>query len=170
MEDKRGIKHERSPSVEGSPSPSDAKTPPFASSRSPPPPGSPSETSSRRPCSLVFEQGGPSRKAPVIDLSSSLNEEDLIAATSRDFEFVQRLFGELNCVVLRPPDDGKIIILSNSDEEEVCEEKTTGIEDVTASVVVNPASIAFADANDAPAGAKNNNSDDDNNGDDAGEP
>jgi hypothetical protein len=170
MEDKRGIKHERSHSVEGSPSPSDAKTPLFASSRSPPPPGSPSETSSCRPCSLVFEQGGPSRKAPVIDLSSSSNEEDLIAATSRDFEFVQRLFGELNRVVLRPPDDGKIIILSNSDEEEVCEEKTTGIEDATASVVVNPASIASADANDAPARAKNNNSDDDNNGDDAGEP
>jgi hypothetical protein len=33
--------------------------------------------------------GGPSEKAPVIDLSSSLDEEDLIAATSRDFEFAQ---------------------------------------------------------------------------------
>jgi hypothetical protein len=32
----------------------------------------------------------------VIDLSSSLDEEDLIAATSYDFEFAQRLFGKLN--------------------------------------------------------------------------
>jgi hypothetical protein len=36
----------------------------------------------------------------VIDLSLSSDEEDLITATSRDFEFVQRLFGELNRVVL----------------------------------------------------------------------
>jgi hypothetical protein len=43
---------------------------------------------------------GASGKASVIDLSSSSNEEDLIAATSHDFEFVQILFGELNCVVL----------------------------------------------------------------------
>jgi hypothetical protein len=43
--------------------------------------------------------GGPSGKALVIDLSSSSNGEDLIAATSRDFEFAQRLFGELNRAV-----------------------------------------------------------------------
>jgi hypothetical protein len=36
--------------------------------------------------------------ALVIDLSSSLDDEDLIAATSYDFEFAQRLFGKLNRV------------------------------------------------------------------------
>jgi hypothetical protein len=96
----------------------------------------------------------------VIELSSSSNEEDLNTATSRDFEFAQRLFGELNRVVLGPPDDGKIIILSDSDEEEVREEKTTGTETVAASAVVNPASTASANADDAPAGVKNDNSDD----------
>jgi hypothetical protein len=107
MEDKRGIKHSRSPSAEGSPAPSDAKRSFHAALA--------------RRCSSM----GGSRKAPVIDLSSSSDEEDLIATTSHDFEFAQRLFGELNCTVLGPLDDSKIIIVSNSDEEEVREEKTT---------------------------------------------
>jgi hypothetical protein len=97
----------------------------------------------------------------VIDLSSSSDQEDLITATSHDFEFTQRLFGELNRDVLGSLDDDKIIILSDFDEEEVCE-KAANIEDVAASAAVNPASTAFADANtdDAPTGAKNVNSDD----------
>jgi hypothetical protein len=94
----------------------------------------------------------------VIDLSSSSDEEDLIAATSRDFEFTQRLFGELTRGVLGPHDNGKIIVLSESDEEEVCEEKSTSIEDAAASIAVNPASTVSVD--DAPVGAKNDNSDD----------
>jgi hypothetical protein len=96
----------------------------------------------------------------MIDLSSSSDKEDLITATSHDFEFTQRLFGELNRAILRPPGDGKIIILSDTDEEEVREEKTTGIKDMTSSAVVNPASIAFTSTDDALVGAKNNNSDD----------
>jgi hypothetical protein len=66
MEDKRDTKRPRSPSKEGSPSHSDTKTPPPAPSGSRPPPGSPSEISSRRPCSPVFEQGG-SLNATVVD-------------------------------------------------------------------------------------------------------
>jgi hypothetical protein len=96
----------------------------------------------------------------VINLSSSADEENIIAATSRDFEFAQRLFDELNRVVLGPPGDGKIIVLSDSDEEEVHEEKITGAEDVSASAAVNPASTASADADDAPVRVKNDNSDD----------
>jgi hypothetical protein len=96
----------------------------------------------------------------VIDLSLSSNKEDFIAATSHDFEFTQRLFRELNCTVLGPPSDGKIIVLSNSDEEEVCEEKTIGTEIAATSVAVNLASTAFVDADDASAGVKDNNSDD----------
>jgi hypothetical protein len=42
--------------------------------------------------------GGGFEKAPVIDLSSSSDEEGLIAATSRDFEFTQRLWrAQLHC-------------------------------------------------------------------------
>jgi hypothetical protein len=65
---------------------------------------------------------GSSGKASVIDLSSSSDDEDLIATTSHDFEFAQRLFGELNRVVLRSPGDSKIIILSDFDKEKVHEE------------------------------------------------
>jgi hypothetical protein len=79
----------------------------------------------------------------VTDLSSSLDEDDLIAVTSRDFEFAQRLFGELNRVVL-----------SNFNEDDVREEKTTSIEDAAASAAVNPASTTSVDVDDVPAGEK----------------
>jgi hypothetical protein len=111
---------------------------------------------------LIGIRAGGSGKAPVIDLSLSSDLEDLITATSHDFEFTHRLFGELNRDALGSPDNDKTIILSNFDEEEVHEEKATNIKDVAASAAVNPASTTFADANadDAPAGAKNVNSDD----------
>jgi hypothetical protein len=64
--------------------------------------------------SPIFEQGGPSERIPVVDLS--LDEEDLIPDTSRDEEFVKRLFGDLNRELLGLSDDGKVIILSDSDE------------------------------------------------------
>jgi hypothetical protein len=110
----------------------------------------------------VFEQGGPSGKAPVVDLSSSSDEEYLILDTSRDFEFTQRLYGELNRALPGPPGDGKIIILSDFDveKEDVHEEKSTDAEDVAAFAAVNPTSTTSSDDVDAPAGAKNDNSDD----------
>jgi hypothetical protein len=76
----------------------------------------------------MFEQGGPSEKVPVVDLSSSSDEECLIPDILRDGEFTKKLFGNLNR-------DGKIIILSDPDEkeEEVREEKTTVTETVTTS-------------------------------------
>jgi hypothetical protein len=51
----------------------------------------------------------------------------------------------------------------------VREEKATGTEDATASVAVNPTSIASVDADDAPAGAKTDNSDDQGLDQDAGD-
>jgi hypothetical protein len=60
----------------------------------------------------------------VVNLSSSFDEEDLIADVSWDEEFTRRLFGDLNHNFLGPPNDGKIIIINDSDEEEeVREEK-----------------------------------------------
>jgi hypothetical protein len=95
--------------------------------------------SSHRPHSPVFEQGGPSRKAPVIDLSSSSDEEDFFADTSHNFVFAQRLYSELNRDFLGPPDNGKIFIISNSDEEkEEVHEKSTSAKNVVASAAVNP--------------------------------
>jgi hypothetical protein len=145
MEDKRGIKRERSPSTEGSPLPDDAETPPPAPSRSPPPPGSPSIVSSRCPCSLVFEQGNASGKIPKLDRSS------FIVDASHDEELARKIFGNLNRDILRPPGDGKIIVLDDSDDDgEAQEEKTADIE----------STVALASADDAPAAARIGNSDD----------
>jgi hypothetical protein len=75
-------------------------------------PGSPSVASSRRPCSLVFEQGNASRKIPMLDPSS------FIVDTSRDEELARKLFGDLNRDILGPPSDGKIIVLDDSDDDD----------------------------------------------------
>jgi hypothetical protein len=147
MEGKRGIKEEHSPSVEGSPMASDAKTPPPAPSETPSPPGSPVEVCSHRPHSPVLEQGDPSGTAPVVDLSSPQGEENPTHDIACDFEFAQRLFGELNFSLLGLPDDGKVIILSdyNKEEEEAHEEKSVGAEDATASAAINPVSTTSTD-------------------------
>jgi hypothetical protein len=146
MEDKRGTKRSRSPSKEGSSSSSGGLTPPPVLSGSPSPPGSPSEISSRRPCSSVFEQGGPSEKIPVVDLSSSSDGKGLILDTSWDEEFAKRLFGDLNHSVLGPPGDDKVIIPSDSDEEEeVREEDVIDAKATPSSAVKSPAPTASAD-------------------------
>jgi hypothetical protein len=131
-------------------------------SGSPSPPGYPLETSSRHPRSLVFEQGGPSEKVPVVDLSSSSNEEGLIPDTSQDVEFVKKLSGDLNLDVLGPPGDGKMIILSdsNEEEEEVREEKTTDAKAAPSSAARSSISTASISADDAPVGVQDDNSDD----------
>jgi hypothetical protein len=85
----------------------------------------------------------------VVDFSLSSHEGDLIADVSRDDAFTRRLFGDLNCDVLGPPSDGKIIILSDSDEEEeVREEKATNVEAVPSSAVRSLASNASVDVAD----------------------
>jgi hypothetical protein len=145
MEDKRGIKRECSPSAEGCPLPDDAETLPLAPSGSPPPPGSPSVVSSRRPCSLVFEQGNTSRMIPMLDPSS------FIVDISRDEELARKLFGDLNRDILGPPSDSKIIVLDDSDDDdEAQEEKTADIK----------STVAPASADDAPVEARIDNSDD----------
>jgi hypothetical protein len=146
MKDKRGTKRSRSPSKEGSSSPSGGSTPPLTPSGSSLPPGSPSEISSRRPCSSVFEQGGPSEKVPVVNQSSSSDEEGLIPDTLQDEVFAMRLFGDLNRGVLGPPGNDKVIILSDSDEEEeVREEHATNTKAAPSSAVKSPAATAFID-------------------------
>jgi hypothetical protein len=75
----------------------------------------------------------------VVDLSSSSDEEGLIPDTSRDEEFTRRLFGSLNHGVLGTPDDGKVIILSDFDEEEEVHEKdVTDAEAMPSSAVKSP--------------------------------
>jgi hypothetical protein len=97
----------------------------------------------------------------VIDLSLSSDEENFIADTSRDAEFVRKFFGDLNRDILGPPGDDKVIILIDSDEEkEAPDEKTADIELAATSVAVNLVPTASAIADDASKGAKNDNSDD----------
>jgi hypothetical protein len=83
----------------------------------------------------------------VVYLSSSFDEGDLIADISQDEAFARRLFDDLNRDVLGPLGDRKIIILSDSDEEdEVHEEKAVDVEDVPSSTVRSLASTATATA------------------------
>jgi hypothetical protein len=148
MDDKRGTKRARSHFKEGSPSPDGAKTPPPAPSGSPPPLTSPPEVSSHCPRSPVWEQGGSYRKAPVVDLSSSSDEGDLIVDVLRDEEYTRRFFGDINRDVLGPPDDDKIIILNDSDEqEEVCEKKAADTEAMPSSAARSSApTVSTVDA------------------------
>jgi hypothetical protein len=145
MEDKKGIKRERSPSTEGSHLPDDAKTPIPVPSGSPPPPGSPSDVSSRRRCSSVFKQGGASGATPMSGPSS------LVVDTSCHEEFARKLFGDLNRDILGRPGDGKIIIIDDSDDDDKAQEE--GMTDIDPMTV--PASAA-----DAPAGTSVANSND----------
>jgi hypothetical protein len=102
----------------------------------------------------VFEQGGPSEKVLVLDLSSSSDEEGLIPDILWDNKFTKKLFGDINRDVLGPPGNCKIIILSDYDEEEgeVREKNTIGTKTAATFAAVNPASTASTDADDAPAG------------------
>jgi hypothetical protein len=96
----------------------------------------------------------------MIDLSSSLDEENFIADNSRDAELAKKLFGDLNCDILGPLGNSKITVFDDSNEEnEAQEEKTAGIESMTTSASTNPASSAPTNADDAPTGVKIDNSD-----------
>jgi hypothetical protein len=108
----------------------------------------------------VFEQGNTSGKTHMIDLSSSSDEENFIIDTSCDAELAKKIFGDLNCDILEPLGDGKIIVLDDFDKENRAqEEKTDSIEATAASASADPASSAPTSANNAPAGVKINNSD-----------
>jgi hypothetical protein len=65
----------------------------------------------------------------------------------RDEEFTKRLFDDLNRDILGPPGDDKIIILSNSDKEEVevREEDDADIEAAPSSAAKSPAPTASVD-------------------------
>jgi hypothetical protein len=123
----------------------DVETPPPVSSGSPLPPGSPSVASSRRPCSLVFEQGNAFRNILMLEPSS------FIADTSRDEKITRNLFGYLNRDILGPPGDSKIIILDDSDDDGEAQEETT---------VEIESTVARASADGAPAEVRIDNSDD----------
>jgi hypothetical protein len=98
----------------------------------------------------------------VVDLSSSSDGEGLIPDTSRDEEFIKRLFDDLKYNILGPSDDDKVIILSDSDEdeEEVQEEDATDAIAGPSSAARVPASTApAADVDEISKGMQDDNSD-----------
>jgi hypothetical protein len=169
MEDKKNLKRPRSPSNEGSSSPSKASTPPPSRSGSPPPTQSPPATSSRRLCLPLCEQGGPSEPVPVVDLTLSSGEEDSVTDTSRDKEFARKLFSDLNHDILGLPGDGKIIIISDSDDEDETHEDATINTEVAPPSAANSADspTSASDADETPDGVSDDNAD---GGDEVGSP
>jgi hypothetical protein len=169
MEDKKNLKRPHSPSDEGSSSPSKASTPPPSRSGSHLPTQSPPTTSSRRLCLPLCEQGGPSELVPVVDLASSSGEEDSVDDTSRDEKLAGKLFDDLNRDILGPPGDGKIIVLSDSDDEdETHEDAAVNAEAAPPSAANSVDSPTSApDADDTPDGVPDDNAD---GGDEAGSP
>jgi hypothetical protein len=105
----------------------------------------------------------------MVDLASSSGEEDFFADTSRDEELARKLFDDLNRDILGPPGDGKVIIRSDSDDEdEAHEDAAVNAEAAPPSVVNSPVTPASAsDADETLDGVQDDSSD---GGDEAGSP
>jgi hypothetical protein len=104
-----------------------------------------------------------------VDLALSPSEEDSVADTSRDEEFARKLFGNLNRDILGPPGDSKIIVISDSnDEDETHEVAAVNAEAAppsTANSADSPTSAS--DVDETPDGVSDDNTD---GGDEAGSP
>jgi hypothetical protein len=100
-----------------------------------------------------------------VDLILSSGEEDSITDTSRDEELARKLFGDLNCDILGPPGDGKIIILSDSDDEDETPEDAEAAPPSAANSMDSPTSAP--DADETPDGVLDDNAD---GGDEASSP
>jgi hypothetical protein len=102
-----------------------------------------------------------------VDLALSSGEEDSIIDTSRDEEFARKLFGNLNRGILGPPGDGKIIVISDSDDEDETHEDAAinakAAPPSAANSVDSPTSAS--DADETPDGGSDDNAD---GGDEAG--
>jgi hypothetical protein len=105
----------------------------------------------------------------MVDLASPSGEEDFFADTSRDEKLARKLFGDLNCDILGPPGDGKIIVLSDSDDEdEAHEDAVINAEAAPPYAVDSPVTPASAsDADETPDGVQDDSSD---GGDEVGSP
>jgi hypothetical protein len=104
-----------------------------------------------------------------VDLASSSGEEDSVIDTSWDEELTRKLFGDLNRDILGPPSDGKIIVLSDSDDEdETHEDAAVNAEAAPPSAVNSTDSpTSTPDADDTSDGVPDDNAD---GGDEAGSP
>jgi hypothetical protein len=104
-----------------------------------------------------------------VDLALSPSEEDSVADTSRDEEFARKLFGDLNRDILGSLGDGKIIVISDSDDEDETHKDTAvNVEAAPPSAANSADSPTFAsDVDETPDGVSDDNAD---GGDEAGSP
>jgi hypothetical protein len=104
-----------------------------------------------------------------VDLTLSSGEEESIADTSRDEEFVRKLFGDLNRDILGPPDDDKIIVISDSDDDDETHEDAAVNAEATPPSPANSADspTSASDVDETPDGVSDDNAD---GGDEAGSP
>jgi hypothetical protein len=96
----------------------------------------------------------------MADFSSE--EENVFPDSSQDEDFARRLFNDLNCDLLGLPDDGKFIVLSDSDEEEedVHKEDIANAEATPSSAMKSSTpTLSTADADVVPEGTQDDNSD-----------
>jgi hypothetical protein len=104
-----------------------------------------------------------------VDLTLSSGEEDSVVDTSRDEELARKLFGDLNRDILEPPGDGKIIVLTDSDDEdETPEDAAVNAEAAPPSAANSTDSpTSVPDADETPDGVSDDNAD---GGDEVGSP
>jgi hypothetical protein len=104
-----------------------------------------------------------------VDLTLSSSEEESIADTSRDEEFARKLFDDLNRDILGPPGDGKIIVISDSDDDDETHEDAADNAEAAPPSATNsadsPISASYVD--ETPDGVSDDNAD---GGDEAGSP
>jgi hypothetical protein len=83
-----------------------------------PPPATLPEGLSQGPLPTMEVHGKPSKEFPVVNLDSEDEDEDWdVPDTSRGEEITSKLFCDLNCDLLGPFDDDKVIVVNDSDEE-----------------------------------------------------
>jgi hypothetical protein len=104
-----------------------------------------------------------------VDLTSSSGEEDFVGDTSRDEELARNLFGDLNRDILGPPGYDKIIVLSDSDDEDETHEDAAVNAEAAPPSATNSADspTSAPDADDTPDRVPDDNAD---GGDEAGLP
>jgi hypothetical protein len=104
-----------------------------------------------------------------VDLALSSGEEEPVADTSWDEEIVRKLFGDLNRDILGPPGDGKVIVISDSDDEDETHEDAAVNAEAAPPSATNSADspTSASDVDETPDGVSDDNTD---GGDEAGSP
>jgi hypothetical protein len=104
-----------------------------------------------------------------VDLALSSGEEEPVADTSRDEEIARKLFSDLNRDILGPPGDGKVIVISDSDDEDETHEDAVVNAEAAPPSAANSADspTSASDVDETPDRVSDDNVD---GGDEAGSP